>query len=123
MAMTVPLLLVTLLGLVDVGRAFVYTTAVSGAAREAAYYASTTLSANSTTVATRACNETGFAEYNQSCGSDFSASYASPCLPTCGQVSVTVEYRFKLVSGYLFQSMLGTDTFVARSTATFRTMY
>src|SRR5262245_19420318 len=66
-ALTVPLLLITLLGLVDVGRAYVYTTAVTYAAREAALYAAKTKDATFTQVQQRACNETGFSDYGASC--------------------------------------------------------
>ena len=141
-ALTLPLLLITLLGMVDVGRAMIYSTAVTNAAREGALLASRTAAPALAVVALRACNETGFNSYNDAVTTP--APSASPAVATCtsgAQVSlstspcstatptpypsdstVTVTYRFSLVSGYLFQPLLGKDSLVATGSACMRSL-
>jgi len=135
-ALALPLLLITLLGMVDVGRAYVYTTAVTSAAREAAYYDAKTSGATIQSVALRACNETGFMDYQTSFAGTVTDSTHATCsggiavtMGTCTASSgssgytVTVGYTFTLVSGYLFQSLLGGGgTLVAENTACIRSL-
>jgi len=120
-AMALPLLLVSLLGLVDVGRAFVYQTAVTNAAREAALYAAKDASVTLTQVTQKACNETGFSDWGSACASGVTVT-CTGCGTAGADVTVDVAYQFSLTSGYLFKAMLGTDQFVARGSATFRSL-
>ena len=140
-ALALPLLLITLLGLVDVGRAYIYSTAVTNAAREAAVFAARTgyTVADPThggEVALRACNETGFGAYSTTTptvtvsGGVGTATCAGgevvtsrTCLDaTAGDANVSVSYQFNLVSGYLFRSILGRDSLVASGCASFRSL-
>jgi Flp pilus assembly protein TadG len=118
LALALPLLLVALLGLVDLGRAYMYTTALSNAAREAALYAAQEPDATASEVAQHACDETGFSEFGAPCASGITVT-CTPCPSNGGDVTVEVSYRFGLVSGYLFQRVFATDTLVARASATF----
>ena len=121
-ALALPLLLIVLLGMVDVGRAYIYTTAVTNAAREAAYYAVTTSGATSTQVQQRACNETGFTAYGSACAMGITV-LCSGCPTASGtDVTVTVTYEYSLVSGYLFTQLLGRDTLTATGVASFRSL-
>ena len=129
-ALTLPLLLITLLGMVDVGRAFMYSTAATNAAREAALYAAKT-STDVGTIALRACNELGLSAYTTTVPSysgdtatcDSGATVqCSPC-PSAGQdVTITVRYQFSLISGYMFQRLLGRDSLTATGVASFRSL-
>ena len=119
-ALTLPLLLITLLGTVDVGRAYMYTTAVTNAAREAAYYAAKTPGATTLQVTQRACDATGFTDYGAACATGVAVS-CSGC-PSTGDITVTVSYQYSLVSGYLFHRLLGRDTLTATGSASFRSL-
>lgn len=121
LALAVPLLLVTLLGLVDIGRAYVYQTAVINSAREAALYAAKDPTVTSTDAAQRAWDESGFGDWGSAVDSSFTVTCAG-CGTSATDVTVSVAYQFDLVSGYLFQRLLGVDTFIARGTATFRSL-
>jgi Flp pilus assembly protein TadG len=116
-ALALPLLLVTLLGLVDLGRAFVYTTAVTNAAREAAMYEVYDPSATAAQVQQHACNETGLSDYNAPCASGITVT-CTPCPSYGADVTVEVKYRFSLISGYL-TTLFGSSTLTARGSATF----
>ena len=121
-ALALPLLLITLLGMVDVGRAYIYTTTVTNAAREAAYYAVTTSGATTTEVQQRACNETGFTSYGAACATGITVT-CSGCPTGSGtDVTVTVTYQFSLASGYLFGALLGRDSLTATGVASFRSL-
>src|SRR5438552_14261723 len=63
-ALSLPLLLMTVLGVVDAGRAFYYTSAIANAAQVGAAYAATHSDATASAIEARVCNETGFAEYS-----------------------------------------------------------
>lgn len=121
LALAVPLLLVTLLGLVDIGRAYVYTTAVANAAREAALYAAKDATVTDTEAAQRAWDESGFGDWGGAAASNFTVT-CTGCGSAATDVTVSVAYQFDLVSGYLFQRILGVDHFIARGTATFRSL-
>jgi Flp pilus assembly protein TadG len=130
-ALAMPLLLITLLGMVDAGRAYLYSTAVTSAAREAAYYAAKTSSPTLSAIALRACNETGFNDYNAAvtvsgstatCASGATVTSSSCATGVSGDVTVEVAYQFNLVSGYLFKSLLGRDNLTARGAACFRSL-
>lgn len=117
-ALALPLLLMTVLGVVDAGRAFYYTSAIANAAHVGAAYAAThTDTATAATIAAKVCNETGFAEY--------SASPTCPDLSTSatfgpGQDAVvTVTYAFRPVSAYLASRLFPLDGLSLRASATF----
>ncbi len=120
-ALALPLVLVALLGLVDVGRSYVYTTALTNAAREAALYAATTPTATLAQVTQRACNETGFSDYGASCATGITVT-CSACPSSGSDVTVSVNYQFDLVSGYLFQHLMGRSSLTAHGSATFRSL-
>lgn len=116
-ALAMPLLLVILLGVADLGRAFYYTSAIANAARAGAAYAA--LNGPSTTaasVAAKACNETGFTSYSASptCpGLDATTAFGA------GQVTVTVTYDFNFFSAYLLDRVFAVNPLVLRASATF----
>jgi Flp pilus assembly protein TadG len=133
-ALTLPLLLITLLGMVDAGRAYVYTTAVTNAAREGAYYYAKTSGATIQNVALHACNETGFTDYQSAfsgtvtdtshatCTGGIAVSTGTCTVGSSGGYTVNVSYTFSLISGYLFQSLLGRDSLVAENTMCLRSL-
>lgn len=117
-ALALPLLLVTVLGVVDAGRAFYYTSAIANAAHVGAAYAAMHAdTATTATVAARVCNETGFADYSAT--------------PTCtGLVTtstfgsgrdavVTVTYAFRPVSAYLASRLFPVGPLQLRASATY----
>lgn len=117
-ALTLPLLLVTFLGVVDAGRVFYYTSAIANAAHVGAAYAAThSDSATTATVATRVCNETGFVDY--------SPTATCPDLNTSATFGpgrdavVTVTYDFRPVSAYLASRIFPVGPLSLRATATF----
>jgi len=117
-ALAMPLLLVILLGLADLGRAFYYTTTIANAARVGAAYAATNAStATQATVAAHVCNETGLAAY--------SPTPVCPGLTTTATFGpnqdavVTVTYNFEFFSAYLVNRVFHVDPLVLRASATF----
>ena len=117
-ALALPLLLMTVLGVVDAGRAFYYTSALANAAQVGAAYASAhAATATADTVAAKVCNETGFAEY--------SVSPVCPDLTTAATFGVgrdavvTVTYAFRPVSGYLASRLFPIGPLPLRASATF----
>jgi Flp pilus assembly protein TadG len=117
-ALTLPLLLMTVLGVVDAGRTFYYTSALANAAHVGALYAATHIdTATTASVAARVCNETGFADYSDA--------------PTCSDLTttatfgpgqdaiVTVVYDFRPVSAYLASRLYPVGPLRLRATATF----
>ena len=121
-ALALPLLLITLRGMVDGGRAYIYTTAVTNAAREAAYYAVTTNAATSAQVQQRACDELGFTAYGSACATGITVTCSACPTGADVDVTVTVTYQFNLVSGYLFGSILGRDYLVATGVSSMRSL-
>ncbi|MGH2471847.1 MAG: TadE/TadG family type IV pilus assembly protein [Candidatus Limnocylindria bacterium] len=124
-ALALPVLLLLLLGLADLGRAFYYTSAIANAARVGAEYAARATvnspdTAFSDQIKLKACNETGFVPYN-----DAASCAASPIdVPNAqfgpGQDAVvTVTYDFQLISAYLVSRVFATPTLTLRATATF----
>jgi two-component system response regulator DegU len=105
-ALALPLLLLILLAMVDVGRVYFYAAVVTNAAREAALFAARDETRNTAEVAKRACVELGAdptrggicpAVVRVDCrrgGTDCSASGR-------GDVIVRVTYDLPLLSGYL----------------------
>lgn len=116
-ALVIPLLLVILLGVADLGRAFYYTSAIANAARAgAAYAAATGPSATANNIKARVCNETGFVAYSATpdCpGLDAAAVFDA------GRVTVTVTYDFDFFSAYLVNGIFHINPLVLRTSATF----
>ena len=116
-ALMMPFLLVILLGVADLGRAFYYTSAIANAARAgAAYAAANGPSTSAASVAAKACNETGFVAY--------SASPACPGLDAttafgAGRVTVTVTYDFNFLSAFLVNRIFDVNPLPLRASATF----
>jgi Flp pilus assembly protein TadG len=90
-ALAVPLLLVVLLGMTDLGRAFYYSSAVASGARSAA--AAYAAKNDATTVQAIAC---------PNLGSGCVATVVNSCsISSVSDASVEVRYHFELVSGFL----------------------
>lgn len=133
LALAFPVLLLILLGLADFGRAFFYTIAIANAAREGAAYASLNAGPGTTPtkVGYKVCNETGFFAYSPtpSCAPELSTTVTQGNPPTvvgagkdiaAGQdVTVTVTYRFELLSSYLVGIIVGSKTVQLRAFATY----
>jgi len=118
-ALALPVLLLVLLGLADLGRAFYYTTAVASAARQGAAYAATIASPDPTTLKRKACAATGF-DPSGNCGSALTASTTCDGVtpPPCS-VNVQVTYDLQLISGFLVNRVLPSQTLTLRACATY----
>jgi len=118
-ALALPVLLLVLLGLADLGRAFYYTTAVASAARQGAAYAATIASPDPTTLKQKACAATGF-DPSGNCGSALTASTTCDgATPPPGSVNVQVTYDLQLISGFLVNRVLPSQTLTLRACATY----
>lgn len=116
-ALTLPLLLLVVIGIVDIGRVYAFETSVTNAAREAAAYAARDPQATKDAICQRARDELGVGgggcvtgDVSVTCtrvGSlDCGNETTTPVLyQTPGQagadVTVTVIYRVPLLTGYL----------------------
>lgn len=122
-ALALPILLLVLLGLADLGRAFYYTTAVASAARQGAAYVATVASPIPSTLTQKACAATGL-DPSGNCGTALTAT--TPCAgatPPPGSVSVQVTYDLQLISGYLVNRILPSQTLTLRSCATYPSLH
>ena len=122
-ALALPLLLLILIGLADLGRSFYYTTAIASAARQgAAYVAATTPPINATTLKGKACAATGL-DPSGTCGAALTATDVSAAgcdgVVTSGSVAVQVTYDLQLISGYLVSRIFPSQTVTLRACATF----
>ena len=88
-----------LLGLVEVGRIYYYTTIIASAAREGAGYASRHASDadRDAQVEKRACYETGLVAYNNSPPCPAGLTVVTNTHPTSGDQIVVVTYEFKML--------------------------
>lgn len=111
-------MLLLLLGVADLGRAYVYKTAIVNAAREAAMYAARESNATATQVTQRACDETGLGDWGSPCASGISVT-CTPCPSGGADVTVRVTYSFTLISGHLFDRIFGTDRLTVGASASF----
>lgn len=101
-ALTLPILILILLGVLDLGRVYFATMTVTNAAREGARYgAANPCSSSCTAITTRAQNE--------AYGSIINPAQLNVATPTFPQgcaignpIQVTVTYNFQLVTTYLF---------------------
>lgn len=118
-ALAVPVLLLLLLGIVDIGRAYYYTVMIAGAAREAAAYAATNPTADGTAVAQHGCNATGLVAYGSACPAPLTVTCLTPC-PTGGSdATVRVTYSFTLISAYLVDRVIDVNPLALRADAHF----
>lgn len=93
-ALTLPLLLALLLGMVDGARAYYVAGIIATASREAVNFAARSATATQAQVAQRACDASGFSTFGQPCpGMSVSCSVGD------GAVSVEVVYGFSLLLG------------------------
>lgn len=118
-ALTLPVLLLILIGLADFGRAFHYSIQISDAAREAASYAARTVGVTEAQVRQVACDELGLVDYGDPCPAAVDADYAETGGGWDHFVTVTVSYRIELMSGYLVGRVVDTRALTLRSTAQF----
>jgi len=133
-ALALPLLLLILLGVADLGRAFYYTTAVASAARQGAAYVAAAASTNPTTLKDKACAATGF-DPSGTCGTavtpaecqiagNLCATDVTTSGPGCdgatpGTVAVRVTYALQLISGYLVNRIFPSQTLTLAACATY----
>lgn len=122
LAISLPVLLLMILGLADIGRAFYYTSAIANAAREGAIFASRQPTFPSNAAITQhACNETGFAAYGSSCpGFAATSTCTGPCA-TASDVTVEVTYDLKLMTAFMAARILpaNADTIHLRAASKF----
>lgn len=118
LALALPLLLVIVLGLGDLGRAFYYSSVIANAAREGASYASAHAStATAAEIASHVCNETGFVAYSPAAdcpGLAVSATYGGGA-----DAVVTVTYDFDFLSAYLVNRIFAVPALRLHASATF----
>jgi Flp pilus assembly protein TadG len=122
-ALALPLLLLILLGVADLGRAFYYTTAVASAARQGAAYVATVASPDPAMLKHKACAATGF-DPSGDCGAALTATDVTPPGPGCdgptpGTVAVRVTYALQLISGYLVNRIFPSQTLTLAACATY----
>jgi Flp pilus assembly protein TadG len=138
-ALALPLLLLIVIGIVDIGRLFAYKVAVTNAAREAAFYGAREpqAAADATTgICQRARDELGAGAAPNPCSTTSItvlclrggiACGTTPAVPALfqtataggGDVSVTVTYRVNLLSTYLVSRAFTLNPVAISSSATF----
>jgi Flp pilus assembly protein TadG len=119
LALVLPLLLLILLGIADLGRAFYYTVMITGAAREAAAYAATNPTANASAVAQHACNASGLAAFGSACPTTFVVTCVAACPTSGGDSGIRVTYAFSFISAYLVDRVFNVNPLVLRAEARF----
>lgn len=114
-AITVPLLLLLLVGVVDIGRIYYYTIALSTGASEGAAYAATLSVPDAAAITQRVCDASGFAALGSPCdGLDLLESSVG----TGGaDAHVVVAYDLDLLFGHILAAI--PNTVRLRATATF----
>lgn len=138
-AVCLPILLLIVIGIVDIGRVFTYKVAVANAAREAAFYGASdpqTATNGLKSICQRARDELGAGSAPDPCsttsitvscsrgGLDCGTAPAVPALyqtATAGgaEVSVTVTYRVPLLSTYLVGRAFNVNPVSISATAMF----
>jgi Flp pilus assembly protein TadG len=119
LALVLPLLLLILLGIADLGRAFYYTVMITGAAREAAAYAAVNPSADAAAVAQHACNASGIAAFGSACPASFVVTCIAACPTNGGDSGIRVTYAFSFISAYLVDRVFNVNPLVLRAEARF----
>lgn len=138
-ALTLPILLLILIGIVDIGRVYAYKVAVMNAAREAAFYGARdpqSAADGANGICQRARDELGAGAAANPCASapimvvclrGGFACGASPAVPALFQtvaaggadVTVTVTYSVSLISTYLVARAFSVNPISITSTSTF----
>lgn len=118
-ALALPVLLLILIGIADIGRTYYYTVMIAGAAREAAAYAATNPSANATSVSQHGCNATGLAAYGSACPSALTVTCISTCPTNGADATVRVTYSYNLLSAYLVDRVFAVNPIVLRADSHF----
>jgi len=118
-ALALPILLLILLGVADLGRAFYFTVTIAGAAREAAAYAAMHPSADATTVSQHGCDAAGFGAFGAPCPSDLVVTCVVPCPTNGADSTVRVTYSFRLISAYLVDRVFTVNPIVLRTDSSF----
>jgi len=119
LALVLPLLLLILLGIADLGRAFYYTVLITGAAREAAVYAAGNPSADAAAVTQHACDASGLVAYGSACPASFAVTCIAVCPTNGGDSGIRVSYAFSLISAYLVDRVFNVNPLVLRAEARF----
>lgn len=134
-ALSLPLLLVVVIGIIDIGRVYAFEASVTNAAREAAAYAARDPQAPADDICQRARDELGIGS-GACVGSDLSITCTRVGLVDCGNetadpilyqtpgqagadVTVTVVYRVPLLTGYLVGRAFAVNPITISSTAWF----
>ena len=114
-AVAVPLLLLILVGIVDLGRLYMHTISLSNGAREGAMLAAALEAPDDAAVTQRVCDATGFAELGEPCDrlTLLEASVGGADAPA----RVVVAYDVDLLYGRLLGPFVGTVRI--RTSATF----
>ncbi|HEY6202141.1 MAG TPA: TadE/TadG family type IV pilus assembly protein [Candidatus Limnocylindria bacterium] len=140
-ALALPVLLLIVIGIVDIGRLYAYKVAVTNAAREAAFYGARdpqSAKDGTTGICQRARNELGVGTNTNPCGNDMTSIKVDclrggldcapmPTVPALfqtvsaggGDVTVTVTYKVSLLSAYLVGRAFVINPVPISSTATF----
>lgn len=117
LALSLPLLLVLLVGVGDVARVYAYTIAVSNAAREAAMLAVREPESDAARVAQRACDEMGLVPYGDPCPAELSVTTVPS--PSFGEdATVEVRYAFTPILASLTQRLFTFGPIAVRAHAT-----
>jgi Flp pilus assembly protein TadG len=132
-ALALPVLLLIVVGIVDVGRVYAYAISTTSAAREAALFAARTPTALKDAICQRARDELGAGSASPACSTlpitvDCQRG-ATPCTsdtglrlwqaPGGGDVKVTVTYTMPLLSGYLIGRAFGSGSVQISGVAAF----
>lgn len=113
-AIALPLLLLILVGIVDVGRVLYYAIALQTGAREGAAYAAAFTAPDPSDVTRRVCEATGLADPSGECeGLDTSLR------PDGGDTSVEATYDVPLLFGQLLGPFGGDHVVHVRASATY----
>ncbi len=114
-AITVPLLLLILIGIVDIGRIYYYTIALSTGASAGAAYAATLSLSNEVAIKQRVCDASGFAALGSPCdGLDLVESSVGA---GGADAHVVVTYDVDLLYGHILAAI--PNTVRLRATAMF----
>src|SRR5439155_25151520 len=109
-ALTLPVLLVLLLGMVDGARAYYVAGIIANAGREGANFAARNANATQAQVLQRACDVTGFATFGASC-----PGMQVTCVTGDGDVTVEVRYDFALLTGSVVDAAFKINPIPVRS--------
>lgn len=113
LAISLPVLLLLLVGMADVARLYHYATAVTNAAREGAYFAAQRPNAMPAAITERVCMEMGF----DATGCPSAVQVQVDRTPN--DVRVQVSYRLSLLSGHFAARFFSVNPLDIRAAAAF----